>query len=229
MFENLLTSSITESTFTLQSVAEISASAILLGLVISLVYIKTNKNNGFTPGFATTLIMLPLIISIIILMVGNNIARAFSLAGAFSIIRFRSVPGEPRDISYVLFTLAIGLSCGMGYIGYGAIFTAILCLLMIALDVTKYGKPKGTGMHLKIMVPEEMDYENAFDDIFSRYAHTWKLQHIKSKDGTNPELVYTIHLMEGVEKKKFLDELRERNGHLHISISLADYEEKAFG
>lgn len=229
MFENLLTSSITESTFTLQSVVQIAAAAIVLGLVISLVYIKTNKNSGFTPGFATTLIMLPLIISIIILLVGNNIARAFSLAGAFSIIRFRSVPGEPRDISYVLFTLAIGLSCGMGYIGYGIIFTAILCLLMIALDVTKYGKPKGTSIHLKITVPEDMDYENAFDDIFSRYAYSWKLQHIKSKDGSNPELVYAMHLMEGAQKKKFLDELRERNGHLHVSISLDGYEEKAFG
>ena len=82
--------------------------------------------NGYSANFPITLIMLPVIIAIIILLVGNNIATAFSLAGAFSIIRFRSAPGDPKDIAYVFFTLAVGLTCGMGYIGYGLIFTIIL-------------------------------------------------------------------------------------------------------
>jgi hypothetical protein len=228
MFEDFLSSSITESTFTVQSIGEVTAASIVLGFLISLVYIKTNRKNGFTSGFAATLIMLPFIISIIIMMVGNNIARAFSLAGAFSIIRFRSAPGEPRDMSYVLFTMAIGLACGTGYIVYGAVITLILCVLMIVLDVTNYGKPKGTSMHLKITVLDDQDYEKAYDDILSNYAYRWRLEHVKSKDGANPELCYTIQLMDGADKKKFIDELRERNENLHISLSLADCDDKIY-
>jgi flagellar biosynthesis protein FliQ len=230
MLENLLTTSVTESTITLAGVATVTVAAIILGLLISLVYVMTNKNNGYASGFATTLIMLPLIICIIIMLVGNNIARAFSLAGAFSIIRFRSVPGEPRDISYVLFTLAIGLSCGMGYIGYGAIFTLILCTMMVVLEKTNFAKPKGKNMQLKIMVPEDLNYEDAFDDVFMKYTNSWKLEHIKSKDfGALFELCFKISPKENVNKKKFIDELRCRNGNLNIILTMSVSEEKSFG
>ena len=102
-------------------------------------YIKTNKKEGYSKSFSITLIMLPSIISIIILLVGNNVARAFSLAGAFSIIRFRSAPGKPKDISYVFFTLAVGLSAGMGYLLYAAIFTVVLCAVMIIVETINFG------------------------------------------------------------------------------------------
>ena len=115
MLETIIASTTGES-FTLTNALLVIVSSIILGLAISLVYMKTNKKSGYNSGFSITLIMLPVIISIIILLVGNNVARAFSLAGAFSIIRFRSAPGDPKDISYVFFTLAVGLTCGMGYI-----------------------------------------------------------------------------------------------------------------
>jgi hypothetical protein len=229
MLENLLSTPLTD-TFTLSGVASVTAASIVLGLIISVVYMKTNQNKGYTSGFALTLIMLPLIICIIIMLVGNNIARAFSLAGAFSIIRFRSVPGEPRDISYVLFTLAIGLACGMGYIGYGVIFTFILCCLMVILDKTNFAKPRGKNMQLKIIVPEDLSYEDAFDDIFAKYTVSSKLEHIKSKDfGALFELCYLINLKEDANKKEFIDELRCRNGNLNIVLTLSVSEEKAFG
>lgn len=134
MLDTILTSTTGES-LTLANTLIIIGASIILGLIISISYMKTSKEEVVTSGFAVTLIMLPAIISIIILLVGNNVARAFSLAGAFSIIRFRSEPKDPKDISYIFFTLAVGLSAGMGYVGYAVLFTIILCLINVYFKV----------------------------------------------------------------------------------------------
>ena len=157
MLETIIASTNGES-FTLANALIVIGASIVLGFIISLAYMYTHKKEGYAPGFTLTLIMLPVIISIIILLVGNNVARAFSLAGAFSIIRFRSAPGDPKDIAYVFFTLAVGLSCGMGYVGYGFIVTVILCAVMIILDKLKFAMPKTKSMKLKILVPEDLNY-----------------------------------------------------------------------
>ena len=230
MLEEILSTPVIQTNLTLYGVASVAAASIILGLIISMVYIKTNEKNGYSSGFATTLVMLPLIICIIIMLVGNNIARAFSLAGAFSIIRFRSAPGEPRDISYVLFTLAIGLSCGMGYIAYGVLFTMILCCLMIILDKAKFGKTKNKNMQLKITLPEDLNYENVFDDVLNKYSKSWSLKNIRSRDfGALFEITYLISLNEAANKKEFIDELRCRNGNLNIVLTMSGLEEKQFG
>jgi len=122
MLETIISSATGES-FTLANALIVILASIFLGLVISFVYIKTNKKNGYNSGFSITLVMLPVIISII--------------------IRFRSAPGDPKDISYIFFTLAVGLACGMGYIGYAVIFTIILCALMFILDLAKFASSKG--------------------------------------------------------------------------------------
>ena len=189
----------------------------------------THKKEGYTPGFTITLIMLPVIISIIILLVGNNVARAFSLAGAFSIIRFRSAPGDPKDISYIFFTLAVGLACGMGYIGYGVIVTVILCIIMIVLDKIKFAVPKTKNMRLKILVPEDLNYEGVFDKILDSYSTNWATESVKTKDfGALFEISYKIHLKEGVSQKNLIDELRCKNGNLTIALTSAGLEEKVY-
>ena len=164
MWETLFLSA-TSETLTLSTTVNIIFASLLMGLFISVIYIKARGKEGYSHGFTVTLIMLPAIIAIIILLVGNNIARAFSLAGAFSLIRFRSAPGDPIDISYVFFTLAVGLACGMGYIGYGMLFAVILCAVMVILSVTKYAKPRVNMMQLKITIPEDIDFQNCFEDI----------------------------------------------------------------
>ena len=170
MLETIISSTTGES-FTLVNALIVILASILLGVVISFVYIKTHSNNGYSSGFPITLIMLPVIISIIILLVGNNVARAFSLAGAFSIIRFRSAPGDPKDIAYVFFTLAVGLTCGMGYIGYAVIFTVILSALMLILDITKFATHKDKSMQLKITVPEDLNYEGVFEEVLNKLRY----------------------------------------------------------
>jgi hypothetical protein len=228
MLETILSSTAGESLTFMNTIIIITAS-IILGIVISLVYIKTHKKEGYAPSFTVTLIMLPVIISIIILLVGNNVARAFSLAGAFSIIRFRSAPGDPKDISYVFFTLAVGLACGMGYIGYATIFTIVLCGVMMVLDIIKFATPQSNCMQLKIIVPENLNYEELFDDILIKYTSSWKMERVKTKEfGALFELTYRVNIKEEASKKKFIDELRCKNGNLNISLGVCESEQKVY-
>lgn len=228
MLETIISSTTGES-FTLVNALIVIGAAIILGFVISCAYMYTHKKEGYASGFTITLIMLPVIISIIILLVGNNVARAFSLAGAFSIIRFRSAPGDPKDISYVFFTLAVGLACGMGYVGYGVIVTLILCLVMIILDKAKFAMPKTKSMMLKILVPEDLNYENVFDSILDEYTSKWVLESVKTKDfGALYELCYRVHVNEGSSQKGFIDELRCKNGNLNIALTSVGIEDKVY-
>ncbi|MGG7178538.1 DUF4956 domain-containing protein [Clostridium paraputrificum] len=228
MLETIISTTTGES-FTLTNALLVIGAATILGLVISLAYIYTHKKEGYSPSFPITLIMLPVIISIIILLVGNNVARAFSLAGAFSLIRFRSAPGDPKDIAYVFFTLAVGLTCGMGYIGYAVIFTLILCAVMILLYLTKFAMPKTKNMHLKITVPEDLNYEGAFEDLLNSYTNSWYIEKVKTRDfGALFEISYIINLKENVNQKKFIDDLRCKNGNLNIVLTLKGFDERTY-
>ncbi len=228
MLESLFTTTGASETLTIGKILIVLASSLVLGLFISLVYIYTHKKEGYSPSFTITLIMLPAIISIIILMIGNNVARAFSLAGAFSLIRFRSAPGDPKDIAYVFFTLAVGLACGMGHVEYAALFAVVLCGAMLILSKINYARPRHTGMQLKITVPEDLDYQTLFDDIFRKFTSSWQLKRVKISDfGTLFNVVYFIEMKEGTSQKDFLDELRCRNGNLDISLSY-EFEDKVY-
>lgn len=182
---------------------------------------KTCNKKGYSQNFSLTLIIITTVIAIIVLLIGSNIARAFSLAGAFSIIRFRSAPGDPKDISYVLFSMAAGLSCGVGLFGYAAFFTIFLCLLMFILSLFNIGAKKVSQKLLKITIPEDLDYEGAFDDLFTRYTKGHELIKVKTTDlGSLFELVYTITMDDKISQKEFLDSLRCRNGNLNIILSM---------
>lgn len=182
---------------------------------------KTCSKGGYSRNFSLTLVMIPTVIAIIILLIGSNIARAFSLAGAFSIIKFRSAPGDPKDIAYVLFTMAAGLACGVGAFAYAALFTAVLCILMVILDFFRYGTAGISQKQLKIAIPEDLDYEGAFDDIFARFTVDHELKRVRTINlGSLYELVYTVTMKNGTGQKEFLDELRCRNGNLNITLSM---------
>ena len=223
MLDTILTSTTGES-LTLANTLIIIGASIILGLIISISYMKTSKEEVVTSGFAVTLIMLPAIISIIILLVGNNVARAFSLAGAFSIIRFRSEPKDPKDISYIFFTLAVGLSAGMGYVGYAVLFTIILCLIMFILKFINYGEADKSFFELIITIPENLNYENVFDDVLKKYTSSWMFKKVKTKEfGSLFEINYTV-VMKNENQKKFIDELRCRNGNLGVVLSVPQEE-----
>ena len=206
----------------------IIGSSLLLGLLISLTYLLTHQKEGYA-HFPVTLIMLPAIIAVIILLVGNNVARAFSLAGAFSLIRFRSAPSDPKDIAYVFFTLGVGLACGMGYLGYAVLFAVILCAMMAILQSVHFGQPKTARMTLKVTVPENLNFHGLFDDLLEQYTVSWTRKKVKTSDfGALFEVVYEIQMKEEAGQKDFLDAIRQRNGNLNISLTLAGDPEGAF-
>jgi hypothetical protein len=220
MLESLFNAAAADSTISITTALLTILVSFLLGGFISLTYMKTSKNN-YSQNFALTLVLIPSVVAIIILLIGSNIARAFSLAGAFSIIKFRSAPGDPKDIAYVLFTMAAGLSCGAGYYGYAVLFTVLLCLLMIALSVLNFGARKSAQKQLKITIPEDLDYEGAFDEVLDKYTLRHELKKVKTTDmGSLYELVYIVTTDNRTSQKEFMDAIRCRNGNLNITLSM---------
>lgn len=221
MLNFLTTSAIDTSTISLATVALTIIFSMVAGFIISFTYMKTADKGQYTQNFSLTLILLPMIIALIILLIGSNVARAFSLAGAFSIVRFRSAPGNPKDITYVFFSMASGLACGVGYFGYALLFTVILCLIMIVLGYIDFGKRKTTEKILKISIPENLNFEGVFDEILERYTENYTLSKVKTINmGSLYELDYAICMKNETEQKKFIDELRCKNGNLNITLSL---------
>lgn len=195
--------------------------AIVLGTVIALTYYKTQEEN-YQRSMAVTLLMLPVILSVIILFIGSNIARAFSLAGTLSIIRFRSAPGDPKDIGYIFFDIAAGLACGVGLYGYGAIFVILLCAVMILTERFKLFEKKEVQKTLRITIPENLNYQGAFDEILKKYTKRYKLTRIKTTDlGSLFELCYTVIMLHNEDEQEFINELRCRNGNLNIILSVS--------
>ena len=166
--------------------------------------------------------MLPIILSVIILFIGSNIARAFSLAGTLSIIRVRSAPGDPKDIGFIFFDIAAGLACGVGLFGYGAIFVAILCIIMILAEKFKFFEKKHVQKVLKITIPENLNYQGAFDEILKKYTKKYSLTRIKTTDlGSLFELNYNVIMLHDEDEQEFINELRCRNGNLNIILAVS--------
>jgi hypothetical protein len=222
MLDLILNTASADTTISLTSALATIIVAFILGAIISITYMKTCNKNGYSQNFSLTLIMIPAVIAIIILLIGSNVARAFSLAGAFSIIRFRSAPGDPKDITYVLFAMAAGLACGGGYYPYAVFFTLILCLLMFILNLLKFGERKSSLKLLKITIPEDLDYDGAFDEVFLKYTSGYELKKVRTTDlGSLYELVYNVTMDNKTSQKEFIDALRCRNGNLNITLSMS--------
>jgi uncharacterized membrane protein YhiD involved in acid resistance len=192
---------------------------LILGLIISYTYQKTHKGFLYSQEFAHNLIIVCIIISLIISVIGTNIARAFSLAGALSIIRFRSSVQTPRDIAFIFFAMGAGLACGAGLFLPAIIFVVLLSLFIVGIQLTNFVKEKIDIKVLKITLPESLNYEGLFDDIMSKYMIDKELQSARTiNGGTVYELVYFVKLKKEISEKEMLDELRTRNGNFNISI-----------
>lgn len=212
-----------------QSVLEVVISASIIGFVISLVYMLTHKKEGYSQAFCVSLILLAPIVGMVILVIGNNVATAFSLAGAFALVRFRSAPGDPKDIAFVFMSVTMGLTCGLGYWIYAAIAVAVLCVIILVLHFVNYAGKKGNTYELKITVPETLNYVGVFDDVLKKYTNSFKLSIVKSVDfGALFELSFTVDLKDDKDIRKMLDELRAMNGNLKIMLSTEAPAVKSF-
>ncbi len=220
IFNDILTN--TSSDISIGSAVITMLFALAFGTAIGITYYKTQEEN-YQKSLAVTLMMLPMILSVIILFIGSNIARAFSLAGTLSIVRFRSAPGDPKDIGLVFFDIAAGLAAGVGLYGYGAIFVIMLCVIIIFADKFDWFEKGDAQKTLKITVPENLNYQGAFDEILEKYAEKYTLTKIKTTDlGSLFELSYTLTMKNNEDEREFINELRCRNGNLNIVLALSD-------
>ena len=171
-----------------------------------------------TQSLAITLAILPAVVQAVIMLVNGSIGAGIAVAGAFSLVRFRSAPGTAREIAAIFLAMAIGLATGMGYVGLAVLLFLILAGAMLALTVLRFGQKEDAGRILKITIPEDLDYDGLFDDLFERYTTAHTLEKVKTTNmGTLYELRYRITLRQEPIPKVFLDELRCRNGNLNIT------------
>ena len=166
--------------------------ALVLGLLTALVFSFRSEHSGNLP-FA--LVLVPPIVTLVIMMVNGNIGAGLGVAGAFSLIRFRSAPGTARELSGLFTGTAIGLACGMGYVGIAALFFLIVAVTVLTLTLLRFGETSRSFRHLKVTIPENLDYDGLFDDLFEKYTTSHELHQVKTTNmGTLYELTYDIHL-----------------------------------
>ncbi len=202
--------------------AELTASAFFLCTAVSLALgfalaALSMYKNRYSRSFLLTLAMLPAMVQLIITLVNGNIGAGVAVAGAFGLIRFRSAPGSAQEIGMVFLATCIGLATGMGYVALAAAFFAVMAAFSLLLTASGFGAGRADERELKITIPENLDYDGLFDDLFAAYTSSAELERVKTTNmGTLYELSYKIVLKDAHGVKSFLDALRERNGNLGI-------------
>lgn len=214
MLESILTN---QTQLSIINLLICSATSLILGLVIALVHMYTSK---YTKNFIVTLTLLPIIVQSVILMVNGNLGTSIAIVGAFSLVRFRSLPGTSKEILSVFFAMAIGLATGMGQILFAVIITVLVSLTLLVLNKLNFGNNLKNIKILKITIPDNLDYTEVFDDIFKKYLTNYTLDKVKTVNlGSLFELTYTITQKKKINEKEFLDELRLRNSNLKIILT----------
>lgn len=191
--------------------------SIILGIIIALTHKYTSKYNK---NFLTTISVLPLLVQTVIIMVNGNLGTSVAILGAFSLVRFRSLPGTSKEILSVFFSMTIGLATGMGHLVFASIITVIGCIILLLLSkITLFDKDKQEKI-LKITIPENLDYTTVFDEIFNEYTKTVELEQVKTTNmGSMFDLSYRVILNKDINEKQFIDDLRVKNGNLKIILT----------
>ena len=193
--------------------------SLVLGLIMALTYMYRTR---FTKSFVVTLALLPAVVCIVIMMVNGNIGAGVAVAGAFSLVRFRSAPGTAKEICTLFLAMGAGLITGMGYLGFATLFTVVMCIMYILYNRIDFGTKRNSAKYktFTITIPEDLDYSGVFDDIFEEYTVSHELVLVKSTDmGSLFRLKYDVTLRDPSKEKEMIDKLRCRNGNLEIAVS----------
>lgn len=193
--------------------------SLLLGLMLAFGYMYHTR---YTKSFVITLALLPAAVCIVIMMVNGNVGAGVAVAGAFSLVRFRSVPGTAKEIGALFLAMGAGLIAGMGYLGFSALFTVIMCAVFMLYNRLDFGSRRNSAVYktLQITIPEDLDYSDVFDDIFKAYAASCELVRVKTTNmGSLFRLTYNVSLRDITKEKEMIDKLRCRNGNLEITVS----------
>lgn len=223
MFETIFEEASTDLSINIGTTLLSILAALALGLLISGAYYLSTTRKTRSSSFVVSLIILPAIVAIIILLVGENVARAFSLAGIFTLVRFRSIPGDSKDITFVFLSMAVGLSVGLGYLTLGAVVAVVLGAVAVVVFKLGFGMKGRKEKRLKITIPEDMNFENVFDDLFTKYTDNHEMIKVKTTNmGTLFELYYDVVMKNGSSEKDFIDAIRCRNGNLNIQLGIEE-------
>ena len=189
-------------------------SALVLGLLTALVFTARSYHTG---SLTISLALLPPVVTVVIMLVNGNVGAGLAVAGTFALVRFRSVPGTAREITGLFLSVSLGLACGMGYVGLAALFFVIMGATVLILGRLRFGESSPACRQLKITIPENLDYEGLFDDLFQQYTLSHELVRVRTINmGTLYELCYEVRLKDAGISKAFLDEIRCRNGNLTV-------------
>jgi hypothetical protein len=222
MFTNIFTGLFDTKAATVIDITEFMiciASSLVIGFIIAAMYMYKST---YSKSFIVTLATLPAIVCVIIMMVNGNIGAGVAVAGAFSLVRFRSLPGTAKEIGVLFMAMGAGLITGMGYIAYAFAFVIVLGLVNIIYAQFDFGVRKQTALNktLRVTIPEDLDYTDVFDDIFDKYTDNAELVNVKTTNmGSLFKLTYNVRFREEKTEKQFIDELRCRNGNLEITMS----------
>ena len=203
------------------------AAALILGTAFAYVYSKKSESSK---SFVTTLAMLPAIVTVVIMMVNGSVGAGVAVAGAFSLIRFRSAAGTAKEICAIFMSMTLGLACGMGYPLFAMLFTVIMSVVWVISQRVRLGGENSAELarNLNITVPEDLNYSGAFNDLFDRYTTGARLIKVKTTNlGSLNRLTYRISLKEAENEKALIDELRCRNGNLEISAAAPAFDNSA--
>ncbi|MCH5297526.1 MAG: DUF4956 domain-containing protein [Ruminococcus sp.] len=193
--------------------------SLVLGLIMALCYMYRTR---YTKSFVVTLALLPAVVCIVIMLVNGNVGTGVAVAGAFSLVRFRSVPGTAKEICTLFLAMGAGLIAGMGYLGFAVLFTVVMCAIFILYNRLDFGSKKNSATYktFTITIPEDLDYSDVFDDIFKEYTTSYDLTRVKTTNmGSMFRLTYNVTLRDVAKEKEMIDKLRCRNGNLEITVS----------
>jgi len=217
---DLLTTSTTTEMMSLSTFVACIISALFMGIILSY---AIQYKSVVSKSFAVTVAILPAVVCVVIMMVNGSIGTGIAVAGTFSLVRFRSVPGTAREIVAVFISMAIGLACGMGNLVYALVFTVITILALLILENTKFGEFGNASKQkiIRITIAEDLDYTEIFEDLFEDFTESCQLATVKTTNlGSMFKLSYDVVLKDPYDEKEFIDQIRMRNGNLEVSSSL---------
>ena len=201
-----------------------AGAALLLGIALAITHMKTSQTNK---GFLVTLATLPLLVMAVMIMINGNLGTSIAILGSFSLIRFRSLQGKAKDLLAIFFAMMIGLACGMGHILFGTVITIVAILAIIIFTYTHFLEPDRHERVLKVVIPEDLDYDDVFADVFKKYTSRHRLVKMKTMNmGSLYKLTYDVKMKHGVKEKEFLDEIRVKNCNLKVLLSEPCCEEE---
>lgn len=194
-------------------------SSLFCALILAYVYRQTHRGLSYSVSFVHSMIIMAVTVTIIMEIIGSNVARAFSLVGALSIIRFRTAIKDPRDVAFLFMTMAVGMACGTGFFKSAITFTLFAIPMVFFLHKWQIGAMPTTEMLFKAQLPEGSDYAKMFGEVFYKLLSEHSLLSIETiQGGSRLELVYSIQPKAGVKEGELLEELRKAAGGGKVTL-----------